>query len=419
MSDMGKRLADLSAEKLEHLLQRTRQKKAQRSQGIVQRARDTHDFPLSFAQQRLWFLDQWEPDSPLYNLSLAVHLTGRLRMPALEQALGTLVERHEILRTTFRTTPAEPVQVISPSLPVPLPVVNLEELSEAVRTAESQHLANTEARCPFDLSRGPLLRVRLLRLSSQEHMLLLTMHHILSDGWSLGIFVRELAALYEAFSAGQPSPLADLPLQYVDFALWQREWLQGEVLERQLAYWKNLLGDAPPVLELPIDHPRPALQTFRGSSYAFSLPHTLSEKLKSLSNQQEVTLFMTLLAAWQVLLFRYTGREDILVGTPIANRTRREIEPIMGCFVNTLVLRGNLSGNPSFLEFLGRVRETTLGAYDHQDLPFERLVSELYHEREVSHSPLFHVMFTLWNTLKRELVGSETHLRLRVNRPEW
>ncbi|HEX7737139.1 MAG TPA: amino acid adenylation domain-containing protein, partial [Ktedonobacteraceae bacterium] len=418
MSDVGKRIAALSREKLEQLLQRIRQKKAQQSQGIVLRPRDMPAFPLSFAQQRLWFLDQWEPESPLYNIPLAIRLTGSLDVCSLEQALGTLMQRHESLRTTFLTRDAQPVQVISPSLPLALPLVNLEGISEVERAASVHHLAGEEAHRPFALSQGPLLRVRLLRLSTREHTLLVTIHHILADGWSLGIFVRELAVLYAAFATGQPSPLGNLSLQYMDYALWQREWLQGELLEEHLAYWKRQLKDAPPALDLPTDHPYPARQTFHGSRSAFRLPQSLAEALKRLSSQREATLFMTLLAAWQILLFRQSGREDILVGTPIANRTRRELEPIMGCFVNTLVLRGNLAGDPSFLEFLGRVRETTLDAYAHQDLPFERLVSELALERETSRNPLFQVMFTLQSTVVRELISANLVFGFGPTNPE-
>ncbi|WP_414574316.1 condensation domain-containing protein, partial [Nostoc sp. CCY 9925] len=269
--------------------------------------------------------------------------------------------------------------------------------SEVEREAETMRLASEEAQRPFDLSQGPLLRATLLRLDEKENVLLLTMHHIVSDGWSTGVLVREIAVLYEAFSAGKLSPLPELPIQYTDFAYWQRQWLQGEVLETQLAYWKQQLAGAPQVLELPTDYNRPAVQTFQGASEPLVLPKALSEGLKTLSQQEGVTLFMTLLAAFKVLLHRYTKQDDIMVGTPIANRNRTETEGLIGFFVNTLVIRTELSDNPSFQKFLTQVREVALGAYAHQDLPFEKLVEELQPERNLSHTPLFQVMFVLQN----------------------
>ncbi|RMF30995.1 MAG: non-ribosomal peptide synthetase, partial [Chloroflexi bacterium] len=355
------------------------------------------DLPLSFAQQRLWFLDQLEPGNLLYNLPLAVRLSGRLDVEALERSLSEIVRRHEVLRTTFASVGGKPRQVIAPPKPLPLPLVDLTGLPEARREAEVQRLAQEEARRPFDLAHGPLLRVQLLKLDDEEHVVLVTMHHIVSDGWSMGVFVREIAALYAAFAAGEPSPLPELPIQYADFAAWQRKWLQGETLEKQLAYWKEQLSGSPPVLELPTDRPRPSVQTSRGASFAFALPQDLSQAIQALSQEEGVTLFMTLLAAFQTLLYRYTGQEDICVGTPIANRNRPEIEGLIGFFVNTLVLRTDLSGNPRFTELLKRVREVALGAYAHQDLPFEMLVEALQPQRDMSHSPLFQVMFVLQN----------------------
>ena len=367
---------------------------------IAPQKRESTFFPLSYAQQRFFFLDQWEPDSPLYNVSLTVHLTGQLEVRVLERVLNTLVERHEALRTTFSIVDGQPVQAISPALPMTFPILDLTRLDEQARKAQVQHLVNKEAQLPFDLTRGPLVRLHLLRLSTKSHSLLLTMHHIISDGWSLNIFVQELADLYGAFAAEKPSPLPELPIQYVDFALWQPGWLQGETLKIQLDYWKRQLDGASPVLELPVDHPRPAIQTSQGAHYTFAIQQSLSEKIKVLSNSEETTLFMTLLAAFQALLFRYTGQTDISLGTPIANRTRSDIEPLIGCFVNTLVLRGCLSGDQSFHALLKQVRGIALEAYAHQDLPFERLVEELQPQRDLSHSPLFQVMFILRNASK-------------------
>lgn len=352
---------------------------------------------LSFAQQRLWLLDQWEPGSAAYNLPAAYRLTGALDLRALEQSFTEIVRRHEVLRTTFVMGEGRPVQIIAPARTIELPVIDLCDIPAPEREAQVLRRATAEAQRPFDLARGPLVRISLLRLGAEEHVLLLVMHQIVSDDWSLGVLFHELAVLYEAFAGGQPAALPELSIQYADFAHWQRQWLQGAVLEQQLTYWKQRLGNSPPVLELPTDRARPARQTYRGTSQSLRLPSTLSEALKALSRQEGVTLFMTLLAAFQVLLARYTGQEDILVGSPIANRTRAEIKGLIGFFVNRLVLRTDLSGNPSFRELLQRVREVCLEAYVHPDLPFERLVEELQPERDPSHSPLFQVFFTLLN----------------------
>jgi amino acid adenylation domain-containing protein len=363
---------------------------------ILPRTQNEH-LPLSFAQQRLWFLDQLVPDAPIYNIPLAYRVTGQLNVAALEQSLSEIVRRHEALRTTFTAVDGQPIQAIAPEIDLTLPVVDLGEITETEREEEVQRLATQEAQQPFDLTTGPLLRVKLLRLDEAEHVLLLTMHHIVSDGWSLGVLMRELAVLYEAFSTGKPASLPELPIQYADFALWQREWLQREVLESQLGYWKQQLGGELPVLELPTDRPRPPVQTYRGARQSFELSQELTDALKGLSRREGVTLFMTLLAAFKVLLYRYTGQEDVIVGSPIANRNWAEVEGLIGFFVNTLVLRSDLGGTPSFRELLGRVREVALGAYAHQDMPFERLVEELQPERDMSYNPLFQVMFVLQN----------------------
>ena len=359
--------------------------------------------PLSFAQQRLWFLDQLQPGSSAYNIFSAFRLTGRLNVTAIEESLGEILRRHEVLRTTFVTENDQPVQRISPTAAFILSQTDLSTMPEEQREAKVQQLASEEASCPFDLTVGPLLRATLLRLTPQEHVLLLTVNHIVSDGWSMGIFYRELSALYETFSKGNPSPLPELSIQYSDFAIWQRKCLQGEALAEQLAYWKKQLNNAPSILALPTDRPRPTIQTYQSASQTFVLSKSLSDGLKTLSQQAGVTLFMTLLAAFKALLYHYTGQDDIVVGTPIANRNRVEIEPLIGFFVNTLVLRTDLSGDPTFRELLSRVREVALEAYANQDLPFEKLVEELHPERDLSHTPLFQVWIVLQNTPSQPL----------------
>jgi amino acid adenylation domain-containing protein len=355
------------------------------------------DLPLSFAQQRLWFLDQLEPGSAAYNISGAIRLAGRLDTDALAQSLSEIIRRHEALRTTFDLRHGQPAQIINEAQPVSLPYVDLGQLPESEREARVRELAIEDATRPVDLKRGPLARFSLLRLSDESHVLLVTMHHIISDGWSIGVFVRELASLYAAFSESEASPLEELQLQYADYAVWQKEWLRGEMLERQLAYWSQQLEGAPPLLELPADRPRPPLQTFKGATYTLELPRSLSEAAKELSSREEVTLFMTLLATFKVLLHYHSGAKDLVVGMDVANRNRVESEGLIGFFVNQLVLRTKLEGELSFREFLRRVREVTLGAYEHQDLPFDKLVEVLRPERDLSRNPLFQVMFGLLN----------------------
>lgn len=353
--------------------------------------------PLSFAQQRLWFLDQLEGQSATYNIPLALQLSGDLNVEALEAAISEIVRRHEALRTTFQMVKGEPVQVISPADPLSVSIVNLQTCSAENRPDELQRLANEVACKPFDLECDSLLRVQLFKLAPASHVLLVVMHHIVSDGWSIGIFSHELSTLYREFSQGKHSSLNTLPIQYVDFAQWQRQYLQGKVLERQLNYWRQQLADTPALSELPTDHPRPAVQSFRGETIRFSLSEQLSHKLKELSQQSSTTLFITLLTAFSVLLYRYSYSEDIVIGSPIANRNRKEIEPLIGFLVNTLPLRTDLSGNPSFSVLLKQVHQTALDAYDHQELPFERLVEELNPERDFSYHPFFQVMFVLQN----------------------
>jgi amino acid adenylation domain-containing protein/FkbM family methyltransferase len=355
------------------------------------------DPPLSFSQERLWFLDQWEPASPFYNVSSALRLPGPLSAPVLEKSLNEVVRRHEILRTIFVNVEGRPAQRIAPYAECRLELVDLQLYAANEREAEAARQARMEAWRHFDLANGPLIRAVLLRLSPDDHILLLTLHHIVSDGWSMGVLFGELSALYDAYSSNRPSPLPELELQYADFAQWQRQWLTGEVLQKHVEWWRRQLEGAPPALELPADRPRPAALSFRGGSRMFTLPAGLSQDLQRFSQREGVTLFMTLLAAFQTLLARYSGQRDIVVGTPIANRSRTELETLIGFFVNTLVLRTDLGGDPSFRELLARVRETTLWAYAHQDLPFEKLVEELQPERVPNRNPLFQVMLVLQN----------------------
>ncbi|WP_375511201.1 amino acid adenylation domain-containing protein [uncultured Nostoc sp.] len=354
-------------------------------------------FPASFAQESLWFLDRMIPDRATYNIPQALRIKGILNTKSLLQALEEIVNRHESLRTTFELMDESPVQVISEKGSIAMPVIDLSTLPETDNETEFQRLVAQDAQQPFDLTHGSLLRTTLIRLTQKEHVLLVTMHHIISDGWSMGIFVRELSVLYEAFSAGKPSPLSDLPLQYADFSNWQREWLAGEVSNTQLSYWKHQLAHLP-VLQLFTDRKRSVVRSPHGATQSFALSPELSASLKALSRQEGVTLFMTLLAAFQTLLHRYTRQDDIVVGSPIANRNSVETEELIGFFINTLVLRTDISGNPSFRELLARVRQVTLEAYAHQDLPFEKLVKELQPERNLSQTPLFQVMFVLQNT---------------------
>jgi len=374
--------------------------------------RETADLsPLSFAQERFWFLAQLEPNRSVYNSCKAERLIGLLDAAALEESVAAIVRRHESLRTAFPAIDGRPAQRIMPNVTVSLPVVDLQPVREAERNSCVLRLALAEASCPFDLAQGPLIRVKLLRLKLDEHVFLLSMHQIVFDSWSVGVFFSELWSLYEFYSSGKSPDLAALSIQYADFAVWQRQRLLGPTLESQLAYWKRQLGPGLPVLNLPTDRPRPLLPSYRGVRRHFALAAAMSDALKELSRQAGTTLFMTLAAAFKVLLYRYTAQEDIVVGCPVVNRSLPEIENLIGSFVNTLVLRTDVRGNPTFLEMLSSVRDVCLSAFAHQDLAFEKLVEELQPERDLSRNPLFQVMLAFQNR-------AVPHLALRHLRSE-
>ncbi len=393
-TELRQELADRKAELVSYL--HDLRSHSTQPNSIIQPTAQGRVSPLSFAQQRLWFLYQLTPDNPFYNVPAAIRLTGTLDQNALERSFHEIVRRHSALRTTFTVLDGQPVQVIEPDVKVELSVVNLQTAAVSDRDRISQQLATTEAQRPFNLTTDRLLRVTLLQFDPTESILLLTMHHIVADGWSLGILIRELACFYTALVEKQTPVLPALPIQYTDFACWQRDWLQGEVLEEQLTYWREQLRDLS-VLHLPSDRPRPAVQTYRGATYPLQIPPTLTQALEVLSQQSGTSRFMTLIAAFQTLLYRYTGQEDIAIGSPIANRHRSELEGLIGFFVNSLVIRSDLSDHPTFRELLERVRDVALEAYRHQDLPFEKLVEELDPERDLNRNPLFQVAFALQN----------------------
>ncbi len=379
---------------------------------ILPQPRTGEPFPLSFAQQRLWFLDRLEPGSPMYNIPSVMRIKGQLNIAALEESFNQVIQRHEVLRTTFSEKDRQPVQIISEKLYIPFQQVDLTQLPADQQEQNFTRMAMEESLQPFNLSEGPLLRITLVKFAPDHFGLILIMHHIISDNWSTGLLVHEIMRLYQAQVNNVPSGLEPLQVQYADFAVWQRKWLKGKTLQKQLEYWRNHLKDIPPLLELPLDFPRPAYQTYNGNFKLFNIPADISEKLRALSRERNVTPFMTLLAAFYVLLHRYSNQDDICIGSPIANRNRKETESLIGFFVNTLVLRARLEDNPEFSAFLEQVKETTLGAYANQDLPFEMLVEELHPERDMSHSPLFQVMFVMNNAPveKLELPGLEIEL---------
>lgn len=413
MDTLADRLSNLSLEKLE-VLARLMRKEGRTAAGLhhlARRADVSASVPLSYAQERLWFLHQLDPETPHYNLPATIRLTGSLDVSALEGTLNEIVRRHQILRTTFRNLDGEPAQFILPHARAALNVLDLRALPLSARANDAQGLIKDEVSRPFRLDQSPPLRTMLLRLGEEEHVLLLTMHHIIFDGWSLEVLLREMISLYGDLAEGRPSQLAELTLQYADFAAWQRGNLQGEMLEEDLGYWRQQLAGSFPLLPLPSSGSRPAVQTFRGAREARMIPARCQARLKALSQEAGVTLFMTLLAVFKTLLYRYTGETDIRVGTPIANRTHPDLENLIGFFVNSLVLRTDLSGNPTFGQLLQRVRKVSLEAYEHQDLPFEKLVEALQPERDLSHPPLFQVMFTLQGSpVDYELSGLRFHL---------
>jgi len=379
---------------------------------LRKRAGESRVFPLSFAQQRLWFLDRMEPGSSAYNVARAVRMVGELNVEALRAALGEIVRRHGSLRTAFTTAAGDPAQVVSPpSADFPLPVTPAAGATPDEREAAALGMAAEEAGRPFDLEAGPLFRAKLLRIDERDHLLVLVLHHVVTDGWSMGVFFRELAALYPAFAAGQPSPLPEPGLQYTDFAAWQRKHLAGEVLERQLGYWRGRLAGAPPLLELPTDRPRPAVQSRNGATHRTTLPGPVVDGLRGLARSEGATPFMALLAALQLLLGRYSGQDDVVVGTPVAGRTRAELEGLIGFFVNSLAIRTDLGGDPSFRALLGAVKDAVLEAQAHQDLPFERLVEGLRIERGLAYSPVFQVMFALHAAASTDLALPGLELR--------
>src|ERR1043165_1122839 len=403
MSENLEALGELTADQQALLLLLLRKKAQARAEQRIPRAPHGRQQPLSFAQERLWFLNQFEPESAFYNISLPLRLRGPLNLMALESTLNELIRRHEVLRTTFQRVDGKPEQLISAAQPRRLPVTDLTDLTAEQREAVVQDAIKQDARRPFDLGQGPLVRQHVLRIGEADHLVLLTMHHIVTDNWSMGVMVKEVVALYTAYHAGESSPLPELEIQYADFAAWQREWLQGSVLENELNYWKQQLAGAPEVLELPTDRPRPRLESFHGAYQSLNFSESTSRKLTELNQQQGTTMFMTLRAVFKTLLYRYSGQRDLLVGTPVANRNRVEIEPLMGFFVNTLVLRTRVDGDWSFRELLQQVRETMLGAQGHQELPFERLVQGLAPGASLGLSPLFLVMMTLDNSPERKL----------------
>jgi amino acid adenylation domain-containing protein/non-ribosomal peptide synthase protein (TIGR01720 family) len=398
---------------------RLQNKRQDRSRSRIPRRRhDAAHLPLSFAQERLWFIQQMMPESAAYNVESPVRIRGRLDARALERALDEVERRHEALRTTFTMNAQQPVQVVAAWKRRPLPRVDLSGLPDEQREGAAEEWARQESFRPFDLVRGPVLRRLLLRLGEQDHVLLLTLHHVVADGWSMGLLVHEVVTLYLAFVRDRPPALPELEIQYADFALWQRGWLRGEVLATQLKYWKEQLAAAPVLTQLPADRPRPSTQSFEGAHLPFRLAKALTARLEDLGRRHGATLFMTLLAAFKVLIARYADHGDVVVGTPVANRTRAETEPLIGCFVNILALRSGAAGHLAFGEFLRRVRDVTLDAQAHQDLPFEKLVDELQPERNLSYTPFFQVVFSLGNAPVRPLELPELTLRpFRLDNP--
>ncbi len=396
MNDISQRIASLSPEKLEQLAQLlARRHESVPPRETISPRKTVGPAPLSFAQKRMWILYQLDPTSAAFNISIAVRLSGRLNFNALERSLFEVVRRHESLRTTFDEVDGQPVQIINELRQWTLPKIDLSAIAEAERKAEVSAFVKAEALRPFDLRLGPVHRTTLIQRSAEEHLLVVVVHHIVSDGWSVGLLVSEIGHLYGAFSQGKEPQLSPLPLQYADYAQWQKDWLASSGLRQQLKYWRTQLAGAPPVLELQTDWERPAVLNQRGASQLLKLDDELVRDIRELAKHSRVTLFTLMLAIFNVLLFRYTGQEDIVVGTNVANRNRGAFQNLIGFFVNNLVLRSDLSGNPTFRECLARVNATALDAYAHQDVPFELLLEELHPERVRNQTPLFQVMFLL------------------------
>jgi hypothetical protein len=399
MSDAAAMLAGLSPERrrlLELLLQREREGAAPAAHAVPRRA-GAGPAPLSYTQQRLWLLHRLDPEGSAYNIAGAVRLRGRLDAAALGRTLGEVVRRHEALRTTFAVEAGGVVQRVGEARPWALPLVDLSDLPADGREAAARSRVEEQARAPFDLARGPVLRTLLLRLDADDHVMALVTHHVVSDAWSMGVLVREVAALYAAYVEGEESPLAEPPVQYADFAAWEQDWLRGPAVAEQLAYWRHQLAGSPPPLELPTDRPRPAARSARGATETFTLPADTADALRDLARSEGATLFMVLLAGFKALLYRYTGQADVSVGSPVAGRSRAETEGLIGCFINTLVMRTRLSGDATFRELVGRVRETALGAFANQDVPFQKVVEALRQENAALQPQLFNVWFVLQN----------------------
>jgi len=417
MSTLLQTVADLSPVQRAILEQRLRQKRASVPKArITRQSREENSFVLSFAQQRLWFLHRLAPESNAYNIPNALHASGPLNLDALARSINEIRRRHEVLRTTFAVRDGQPVQIIRPAEAEKLPIADLSGLAEAEQQPLAQQLIESESNRAFDLERETALRVSVLRLKQDEHVILFTMHHVASDSWSIGVLVREMATLYDAFSTGKQSPLPELPIQYADFAVWQRQWLQGRELENQQNYWRRHLSGMPLVLELPFDRPRPAKETSRGALQSIVLSKELSTELQTFSRKQGVTLFMTLLAGFKLLLHYLTNQDDIVVGTDVANRGRVETENLIGFFVNQLVLRTQISSESTFAELLAGVREVTLAGYANQDLPFEKVVEIINPDRSVTHAPLFQVKLIMNHALGGGLALRD--LKLKSLNPE-
>lgn len=399
MSEIPERISNLSSAQLELLTERLQKNRRGKTDQHVIRRRVNRDAPavLSFPQQRMWILHQLEPNSSALNTAAAVRLRGPLDVAALQRSLLEIVRRHESLRTSFTARDGEPVQVVHEASDWKLPLFDLSSLTETYRDEELKLITVREAERPFVLSEWPLFRTTLVKLADEHHILQIVMHHVVCDGWSMGVLVGEVAMLYRAYVRQESASLPDLPLQYTDYAEWQREWLQGEQAAKQLNYWKQQLSGLPPSLELPVDRERPAVVSYRGDTVTFEVGEALSRGLKTLAMGEGATLFMILLAAFKTLLHRYTGQQDIVVGTNIANRNHSQLENMIGCFVNNLALRTDMSGNPTFRELLQRVREITLAAYANQELPYEALVEALRAEGRATTDQFFQVMFVLQN----------------------